>query len=57
MANLTDLCRQLRLAHIAEYIGSQQDEGLRRNSSWLQNWTADGEQNSGNWCSKPGSPI
>ena len=29
MANLTDLCRQLRLAHIAEYIGSQQDEGLR----------------------------
>jgi DNA replication protein DnaC len=26
---LADLCRQLRLAHIAEYISSQQDEQLR----------------------------
>ena len=29
MADLTDLCRKLRLAHVAEYIGSQQDEGIR----------------------------
>lgn len=28
-ANLTDLCRQLRLAHVTEYITSQQDEQLR----------------------------